>query len=160
MPPGALVLLGVVSVQLGAAFAKGMFSALGPLGTVFVRVGFAAVMLLALWRPRVRGHARPDYISVVLFGVVLAAMNSSFYLSLDRIPLGIAVTIEFIGPLGVAVFGSRKLLDVLWVVLAAAGIILLAPIAGASIDPLGVAFALTAGGCWAAYIILSVRVFF
>ncbi|MDQ6694743.1 MAG: DMT family transporter [Chloroflexota bacterium] len=163
MPPVVLVLLAVVSVQVGAAFAKGLFPALGSLGTVFVRVGFAAIVLLVAWRPRIRRgegvYTRVDYLSVVLFGIALAAMNATFYAALSRIPLGIAVTLEFVGPLAVAVFGSRRPLDLLWAVLAAVGILLLAPIGqAATIDPIGIAFALTAGGCWAAYILLSARV--
>ncbi len=160
VPPTALVLGAVASVQLGAAVAKGLFDALGPAGTVFLRVGFAALVLLALWRPKLRGHDRADYGVAVLFGVVLAAMNLAFYSALDRIPLGVAVTLEFTGPLGVAVFGSRRLLDLLWAALAAAGILLLAPLdlfGGTPLDPLGIGLALLAGMFWAAYILLSAR---
>lgn len=158
VPPVALVVLGVLSVQVGAAFAKGLFPALGPSGTVFLRLAFAALILLVAWRPRVRGYRGRDYLLVGLFGIVFAAMNSTFYAALDRVPLGIAVTVEFVGPLGVAVFGSRRLLDLLWAVLAAGGIVLLTPLSGVAIDPLGLALALTAGLCWAAYILISVRV--
>ena len=159
-PPTGLVLLSIFSVQLGAAVAKGLFDTLGPGGTVFLRIGFAALVLVALWRPRFRGYTRRDYLLAALFGVTLAGMNLSIYLSFDRIPLGIAVTLEFVGPLGVAVAGSRRALDLVWVVLAAAGILLLAPIGilgGTDLDPIGVLFAFVAGGLWACYIILSVR---
>jgi inner membrane transporter RhtA len=154
------VLLSIGSVQLGAAIAKGLFDELGPTGTVLLRVGFAALVLLVLWRPSVRGFARGGYLVAVLFGLALAAMNLTLYLALDRIPLGIAVTLEFVGPLGVAVAGSRRLLDLLWAVLAAVGILLLAPLnilGDADLDPVGVALALLAGCFWALYIVLSAR---
>jgi inner membrane transporter RhtA len=145
------VLLSIFSVQLGAAIAKGLFDQLGPSGTVFLRVGFAALVLILLWRPPLGGHARGGYLVAVLFGLVLAAMNLSLYQALDRIPLGVAVTLEFLGPLGVAVAGSRWMLDLLWVVLAAAGIVLLAPlnvVGDTELDPVGVALALLAGCFW------------
>src|SRR5690349_2450890 len=161
VPPVGLVVLGILSVQIGAAFAKSLLPVLGPYGTVFLRLVFAALILMLAWRPRLRGHSGRDYLLVLLFGLVFAAMNTSFYVALDRLPLGVAVTVEFVGPLGVAVFGSRRLLDLLWVVLAAGGIVLLTPLTGVSgvqIDPLGLALALLAGLCWAAYILISVRV--
>jgi inner membrane transporter RhtA len=154
------VLFSVFSVQLGAAVAKGLFDSLGPGGTVFLRIAFAAIVLLVLLRPSMGGYARGGYLVAVLFGLSLAGMNLSIYLSFDRIPLGIAVTLEFVGPLVVAVAGSRRLLDGLWIVLAAAGILLLAPLGilgEVDLDPVGVAFALLAGGFWAAYILLSAR---
>ena len=154
------MLLPIFFVQLGAAVAKGLFDQLGPGGTVFLRVGFAALVLLLLWRPSVRGHARGDYLVAILFGLTLAAMNFTLYQALDRIPLGVAVTLEFVGPLGVAVAGSRRMLDLLWVVLAAAGIVLLAPLdvlGETDLDPVGVALALLAGLFWASYILLSAR---
>jgi inner membrane transporter RhtA len=160
VPPASLVLAATGSVQLGAAIAKGLFDSLGPTGTVFLRVGFAALLLLVLWRPPLRGYPRTGYLVATLFGLVLAGMNLSIYLSFDRIPLGIAVTIEFIGPLGVAVAGSRRPLDLLWVALAATGILLLAPLGilgEVDLDPVGIAFAVLAGCLWAAYILLSAR---
>lgn len=150
----------VASVQFGAAIAKTLFDSLGPGGTVFVRITFAALVLVLLVRPRLRGHGRTGYLVAGLFGLALAAMNLSFYMAIDRIPLGVAVTLEFVGPLGVAVAGSRRVLDLLWVVLAAAGILLLAPLGlfgGMDLDPVGVAFALLAGCLWASYIFLSAR---
>jgi inner membrane transporter RhtA len=159
-PPTALVLFPIVSVQLGAAVAKSLFDSLGPGGTVFLRIAFAALVLFLLVRPKLGAHDRAGYLVAGLFGLTLAGMNFSIYLAFDRIPLGVAVTLEFVGPLGVAVAGSRRLLDLLWVVLAAAGILLLAPLSvlgGMDLDPVGVAFALLAGCLWASYILLSAR---
>jgi inner membrane transporter RhtA len=158
IPPGALVLGGVVSVQIGAAIAKSLFDDAGPAGTVLVRVGFAALVLWLLWRPRPAVHTRADLRLAALFGATLAGMNFAFYEALDRIPLGVAVTLEFVGPLGVAVAASRRALDALWVVLAAAGILLLADLQGGSVDATGVFLALLAGCFWAAYILVNERV--
>jgi inner membrane transporter RhtA len=158
VPPTGLVLAAVASVQFGAALAKTLFDDLGPGGTVFLRVLLAALVLAALWRPRVRGHSRRDLVLAAAFGISLAGMNLSFYGALDRIPLGVAVTFEFVGPLGVAVAGSRRPLDLLWVVLAAVGILLLSDFGDFSgLDAAGVALALLAGAFWAAYILLSAR---
>jgi inner membrane transporter RhtA len=154
------VIFPIISVQLGAAVAKSLFDSLGPGGTVFLRIAFAALVLFLLVRPKLGGHDRAGYLVAGLFGLTLAGMNFSIYLAFDRIPLGVAVTLEFVGPLGVAVAGSRRLLDLLWVVLAAAGILLLAPLSvlgGMDLDPVGVAFALLAGCLWASYILLSAR---
>ena len=158
MPPTALVIFPIISVQLGAAVAKSLFDSLGPGGTVFLRIAFAALVLFLLVRPKLGGHDRAGYLLAGLFGLTLAGMNFSIYLAFDRIPLGVAVTLEFVGPLGVAVAGSRRVLDLLWVVLAAAGILMLAPLGvlgGKDLDPVGVAFALLAGCLWACYILLS-----
>ena len=157
MPPTLLVLASIASVQFGAAFAKTLFDELGAGGTVFVRTLVAAIVLALIWRPRLAGHDRRDLRLALVFGLVLAAMNFCFYSSIERIPLGIAVTLEFVGPLGVAVFGSRRPLDLLWVVLAAAGILLLSDLGAGGLDRLGVALALFAGVLWAAYILLSAR---
>ncbi len=161
VPPPVLVLLSIASTQIGAALAKSLFHSIGPTGAVFLRVGFAALVLLVVWRPSLRGYSWRDYRWALLFGAVLAAMNLSFYSSIARLPLGVAVTLEFIGPLAVALGGSRRMIDLFWVALAAAGIVLLAPtglFGGASLDPLGVALALLAGLFWGAYILLSARV--
>jgi inner membrane transporter RhtA len=152
-----LVLAAVASVQFGSAFAKGLFDEVGAGGTVLLRVFSAAVVLALIWRPPLRGHGRHELAVAVLFGISLAGMNFAFYSALDRIPLGVAVTFEFVGPLGVAVFGSRRRLDLVWVALAAAGILLLSDFGGADLDGLGVALALLAGAFWAAYILLTVR---
>jgi inner membrane transporter RhtA len=155
----AMAVGSILSVQCGAALATMMFGEVGPLGTVFLRSVFGALALLAL----ARGSFRPLYgrrlWDVALFGVALAAVNLCFYAALDRLPLGIAVTLEFVGPLGVAVFGSRRRRDVLWALLAAAGILLLSGGGGGGgIDPLGAALALVAGAFWAVYILQSSRV--
>jgi inner membrane transporter RhtA len=160
VPPTGLVLLAVGCFQLGAAIAKGLFDSVGPAGAVFLRVGFAALILLLMWRPRLGGYARSDYGLAVVFGLALAGMNFAFYSALERIPLGVAVTLEFAGPLTVAVAGSRRLIDLLWAALAAAGILLLAPLnlfGSVDLDPVGVALALLAGTLWGSYILLSSR---
>jgi inner membrane transporter RhtA len=148
----------VLSVQVGAAVATTLFDELGPSGTVLLRTGFAALILLAIWRPSVPRAASGPLRDAVLLGVALAAMNLSFYAALDRIPLGIAVTLEFTGPFAVAVAGSRRASDLAWVALAAAGIVLLSPGVHGSLDGTGAAFALLAGVFWAAYIVLAARV--
>jgi inner membrane transporter RhtA len=158
MPAMVLVLGAISSVQFGAALAKTLFDEIGAGGTVFVRVLFAALVLALIWRPRVAGLGRREGLLAVLFGLTLAGMNLAFYSALDRIPLGITVTLEFVGPLGVAVAGSRGALDLLWVGLAAAGILLLSDFGTTDLDGLGVALALFAGCLWAAYILLSARV--
>jgi inner membrane transporter RhtA len=155
-PAPALVLVGIASVQVGAAFATKLFVHLGPAGTVLVRVFFAAVVLCAIWRPRPRDHSARDLRLAAAFGVCLALMNLTFYEALDRIHLGIAVTLEFVGPLGVALAGSRSRLDVLWALLAAVGVALLGGAGSPNLG--GVIFALAAGGFWAAYIMLNARV--
>jgi inner membrane transporter RhtA len=151
------VVAAAATVQTGAGIAKGLFGELGPAGTVLLRMLFGAAILVAVWRPRVRGHDRSELRIAVLFGLALAAMNLTFYEAIDRIPLGVAVTIEFAGPLAVAVAGSRRRLDVAWVVLAAGGILLLVRTGGGHANLGGVAFALAAAACWAAYIVLSQR---
>jgi inner membrane transporter RhtA len=158
IPPTLLVLGGIGSVQFGAAFAKTQFDEIGPGGAVLLRVMFAALIMCALWRPALRGRSAADWRLILVYGFVLVAMNFTYYESLDRIPLGIAVTFEFVGPLGVAVAGSRHALDLVWVALAAAGILLLSGFGTADLDPVGVALALTAGGFWAAYILIAARV--
>jgi len=153
----ALVLLGVASAQIGGAFAVELFDELGPAGAAFGRLAFAAAILVAWWRPTVRGKPAIAVSTAVAFGLALGAMNLCIYQAMDRIPLGVAVTFEFIGPLGLAVVLSRRPLDLLWVALAVLGILGLADYSGGSLDPAGVAFALAAGALWAAYIVLSKR---
>jgi inner membrane transporter RhtA len=155
----ALVFVGALSVQFGAAFAVTLFDELGPGGTAFLRLFVGALILLALWRPRLADVAPADLRTLLLFGVALGLMNWTFYESIERIPLGAAVTIEFLGPLGVAVAGSRRPRDVAWVALAGAGVLALTRPwqEGGDLDGLGVALALAAGACWAAYIVLSTR---
>ncbi len=157
-PSPLLVLGAIASVQLGSAIAKLLFDRAGPVGMVLLRLGVGALVLAALARPRLRGHSRRQLALVLAFAVVLAGMNSSFYSAIDRIPIGIAVTIEFAGPLTVAVAGSRRPLDVVWVALAAAGVALLARGGGDGLDPVGLGFAGVAAAGWAAYIVVSQRV--
>ena len=158
VPPFALVLAGVASVQFGAALARTMFDDLGPSGTSLLRIFFAAVLLMLAFRPDPRRYTWNELRYAVAFGIALGVMNLTFYLGLDRLDLGVAVTIEFVGPLAVAVFGSRRRLDLLWAALAAIGIVLLANPGGAeAIDALGLVFVLIAGGCWAAYILIAQR---
>jgi inner membrane transporter RhtA len=156
VPPPALVLLSIVSVQLGAALTKGLFAAVDPAGAVFLRTACGALLLVAVWRPSVRGRVPADRATVLAFGVVLAGMSLIFYSALARLPLGAAATLSFVGPLGVALLGSRRPLDLLWGGLALAGIALLGPFGG-GLDPRGVALALLAGALWGAYIPLSAR---
>ncbi len=148
-----LVLAAAVSPQIGAAFAVTLFDELGAAGAAFLRLAFAAIVLWAIWRPRLTGDLR----LAGAFGVALGLMNWSFYEAIDRIPLGVAVTIEFAGPLLVAVIGSRRPLDGVWTALAAAGIVVLVDPGGGSVDAAGVGFALAAAAFWMAYIYLSKR---
>lgn len=155
IPPTALVLLGIVSVQVGAAVAKQLFTVAGAAGTVTLRLVVAALVLVVIWRPSLRVDRR-TLLVVVTYGVVLAVMNLCFYAALARIPLGAAVTIEFLGPLAVAVAGSRRWLDGLWVLLAGVGVVLLTRVQG-GLALSGVLFALAAGACWAAYILVTAK---
>jgi inner membrane transporter RhtA len=151
-----LVLGGIVSVQLGAAVAKQLFPVVGPAGAVFLRLAVGAVILTAVARPRaavIRGHLG----LALAFGTVLAAMNLSFYASLTRIPLGAAVTIEFLGPLVLAVVASRRRTDVGWALLAGLGVAAVSWEGTGTLDAVGVGFALLAGAGWAGYILLSQR---
>ncbi|HXD59250.1 MAG TPA: EamA family transporter [Thermoleophilaceae bacterium] len=156
VPAPGLVIAGIASVQIGAAFATKLFDDLGPAGTVLLRVAFAALILLAISRPRWRSYSASELRLAALFGLTLAFMNLSFYKALDHIHLGIAVTIEFLGPLAVVLAGTRTRLDLLWAVLAAAGVVLLGGVSGANAT--GVFFAALAGAFWALYILVNARV--
>jgi inner membrane transporter RhtA len=159
VPPEVLVLGGIGSVQFGAAFADKLFAQAGPGGVVLLRLALSALLLWALARPSLRRRSRSDWAAVVAFGLVLAGMNWSFYEALDRLPLGPAVTIEFLGPLAVAIAGSRRAFDVVWIVLAGGGVALLALRGDTSgITGAGVGLVLIAATCWACYILLSKRV--
>jgi inner membrane transporter RhtA len=152
-----LVLGGIVSVQVGAAVAERLFPVVGPGGAVLLRLALGAVILAAVSRPRL-GAVRGQLREALAFGAVLAAMNLSFYAAIDRIPLGPAVTVEFLGPLLLAVAVSRRRLDVVWAVVAGLGVVALSWQSGASgLDPVGVGLAALAGACWAGYIVLSQR---
>jgi threonine/homoserine efflux transporter RhtA len=157
LPPPALILLGIVSLQAGAGLAKHLFDRMPPSAIVLMRLLTSAVVLCVLGRRALRGvlggRSRGDLAVAAGFGLTLALMNFSIYQSMARIPLGIAVTIEFLGPLAVAIAASRRLLDLLWAVLAFGGVVMLAR--GGDVTPAGVAFGLLAGACWAAYIVLS-----
>jgi inner membrane transporter RhtA len=146
-------MLGIVSVQVGSALAKHLFSAVGSFGTVSLRLFFAAAVLMLWWRPSLRMDRRA-WAVVLGYGVNLGLMNLCFYLALARIPLGIAVTIEFLGPLAVALAGSRRWLDAVWAVLAAGGVVLLMEGRG-DLNLVGLLFALGAGACWGLYILIG-----
>jgi inner membrane transporter RhtA len=147
----------MVSFQIGATFAKQLIPTIGPAGTTAMRLGLSAVLLLVLQRPWRSVPSRAAWPMILAYGVSLAAMNSVFYLALRTIPLGIAVAIEFVGPLAVAVLASRRRLDYLWVALAVVGLSLLLPIApgGATLDTAGIFYALAAGVGWALYIVFG-----
>lgn len=152
--PVALVLVAIASVQLGAAFAKGAFSEAHPITLSFLRVAIATLIFLVIARPRWAGRTARDWLTVTGYGLCLVAMNATIYLSFERIPIGVAVTLEFLGPLALAVLGSRRALDLLWVALAAAGVVLLGAMP-VGLDPVGIALALVAGAAWAGYIALA-----
>jgi inner membrane transporter RhtA len=159
-PTGAALLsaaIAMVSFQFGATFAKQLIPSIGAPGTTALRLGLSALLLAAVQRPWRTMPSRSAWPLVLAYGVSLGAMNSVFYLALSRIPLGIAVAIEFVGPLAVAVWASRRRLDYLWVGFAAIGLSLLLPItrSGAALDPLGVLYALAAGVGWALYIVFG-----
>ena len=151
-----LLLIAGVSTQFGAAFATTLFDRTGPAGTVFLRLLLAALVLLLLFRPVLRGRTRAQLRSVALLGLALAVMNFGWYQALARQPIGPTVTLEFLGPLAVAVWGSRQPRDFVWILLAAAGVALLG--GGGSLTPAGVAFTLLAACAWASYILLATRV--
>lgn len=151
-----LVLVGIASVQLGAGIAKSLFDDIAPTGIVWLRLAVSALVLVLVTRPRLRGRDRVDWLTVVGFGLSLAVMNWSIYQSFARIPIGIAVTIEFIGPLAIAVLGSRRARDLAWAGLAGCGVVLLGA-ERADLDLVGVAYAVLAGTAWAGYILLSAR---
>jgi inner membrane transporter RhtA len=155
-----LVVGSCVSLQFGAAVAVQLFPQLGPWGVTTLRLGLAAVILLVFVRPSVRSWTRRQWTAVVLFGAAMGCMNGSFYAALERIPLGAAVSIEFLGPLVLAAVMARRLLDGLWVAIALGGMALLGldSALGATLDPVGVVLALVAGAFWAGYVLTSARV--
>ncbi|MFE4550007.1 DMT family transporter [Streptomyces sp. NPDC056785] len=155
--PVGLVLAGGVSVQFGGALAVTLMPRTGALGVVTLRLLVAAIVLMVICRPKVRGHSRADWATVVVFGLTMAAMNGLFYQSVARIPLGPAVTLEVLGPLVLSVIASRRLVNLLWAGLAFGGVALLGGGGFDGLDPLGAGFALAAGAMWAAYIVFSAR---
>lgn len=152
-----LVVLGLVCQEVGAGVAVLLFPDAGPIGMVTLRLVFSAVLLLAVFRPRLRGRSREDWLTVAGFGLVLAGMNALFYLALARLPLGPTVTIEYLGPLVLSVVLARRASAWLWAVLAFAGVALLARGGLGALDPFGVALAAGAGVLWVGYILLSAR---
>jgi len=150
----------IISVNFGAAYAKGLFPLVGSAGVTAVRVGLAAILLLAFWRPWRAPLARADMANVAIYGLMLGFMNLLIYAAFARIPIGIAIAIEVIGPLAVVVLSSRHLRDFAWVACAAGGLYLLAPTTAnaTALDPIGVAAALGAAFCWAMYIVFGKRV--
>jgi inner membrane transporter RhtA len=158
VPPSVLILLGIVSVQVGAALAKGLFARFPPDTLVMIRLMTSAVVLGVAYRSSLRAlrrsHSWRDIGVAALFGLTLAGMNTCFYQALDRLPLGIVVTIEFLGPLGVSIVASRRRLDAVWALLALGGVALLAR-GGGDVTLIGVGFAMLAATGWAAYILLS-----
>ncbi|MFG2452465.1 DMT family transporter [Streptomyces sp. NPDC048512] len=155
--PVGLVLAGGISVQFGGALAVSLMPRVGALGVVSLRLLVAAIVLIAICRPSVRGHSRADWNTVIVFGLTMAAMNGLFYQAVARIPLGPAVTLEVLGPLALSVITSRRAVNLLWAGLALGGVFLLGGGGFTSLDPAGVAFALGAGAMWAAYIVFSAR---
>ena len=154
------LLLAAVSIQGGAALAKSLFPLLGPSAVTSLRVLFAALILWVVWRPDVRRVSRAGWRVLLPYGLTLGLMNLAYYLALERIPLALAVTLEFVGPLSVAVLSSRRAADFVWVGLAALGLLLIVPWPGRAeaLDPLGVGLALFAGVCWGVYIWAGQRV--
>lgn len=164
--PALAILASMVSVNVGAAFAKGLFPVVGSAGVTALRVGLAACLLLAFWRPWHRPPARVDARNLLIYGLMLGCMNLTIYAAFARIPIGVAIAIEVTGPLALVLLSSRRPRDVAWVACAVAGLWLLSPLpspfsGGASstaLDPVGVAWALAAAFCWAMYIVFGKRV--
>jgi inner membrane transporter RhtA len=160
LPGIALAVAAMATIQLGAALSEPLFDRIGAAGTVALRLALAALILWPFARPRLRGRSREDMVAAVALGACSGLLTLAFFQAIARIPLGVAVTIEFLGPLGVALAGSRRPRDVGWVLAAGTGVALLTlgNGAGEPLDPVGVAFALVSGTCWAGYILLTKRV--
>ncbi|MCL4246904.1 MAG: EamA family transporter [Anaerolineae bacterium] len=157
LPPWALTVVAIVTVQLGAAIAKSLFDVAGSSGVVFLRTFIGALVFLMIVRPHLRGYTRRTYGFLALYGATITFNMLTFYAAIDRIPLGVTVAISFGGPLALAVMGSRRASDLIWVVLAVAGILLLSPITDATLDPVGVLLAFACAVAWAAYVLLTKR---
>jgi len=158
--PLLAVLGSVTALGLGTSLAKQLFPQVGSLGTTALRVGFSALIMWTVWRPWRWALARDDARSLLRYGVALGLMNLLFYQSLKTLPFGVAVAIEFCGPLAVACWGSRRGIDFVWIALAVAGLVLLLPLGHpvSALDPVGVGYALAAAVCWASYIVFGKRV--
>ena len=154
-PSPLLAVAAIVSVQFGAALARTHFEALGPTGAAALRLALGALILVVVFRPRVRRWSRRTWLGVVLLGLALAGMNSLIYLAIDVVPLGVAVTLEFLGPLVVALVQTRRWLDAGWAVLALGGVVVLGSDSSGAIPALGVVLALGAGAFWAGYIVAN-----
>lgn len=157
-PAVLLVVAGLACQEVGASIAVLLFPTVGPLGMVMLRLVFSAVVLLIIARPKLKGHTRDGWVAVIGFGVVLATMNGLFYLALERLPLGVTVTIEVLGPLVLSIVATRRASAWLWALLALAGVLALGGGGWGDLDPLGVLFALGAAASWAFYILSSARV--
>ena len=158
LPPIPALLMSMLSIQGGAALAKGLFPLLGPAGVTTLRVGLSAAVLLIVFRPKLLSLSWRQWRAAALYGAVLGLMNLTFYASLAYIPLGLAVTLEFLGPLGVAILSSKRRGDLIWVGLAGLGILLITPLGGGQpVSPLGLLLAITAASLWAAYIVIGAR---
>lgn len=154
----AAVLLSMLSVQGGASIAKHLFPVLGPAGTTTLRIGLAGVLLAVINRPPVHKFTGREWCCALFYGLSIGVMNLSFYYGIQRIPLGLGVTVEFIGPLGLALLASRRAADFLWAVLAGAGVALIVPWKGGNVDPVGLLFVFLAGLFWAVYIVMSRKI--
>ncbi len=152
------VLLSMVSVQSGASIAKRLFPVLGASGTSTIRIGLSAIILFIINKPKLFSFSRQQWLYACAYGLFLGAMNLLFYMGIKRIPLGLGVTVEFIGPLTLALLGSRKFQDLIWVLLACTGILLIVPWNSNGIDPIGLLFTLAAGTCWALYIVMGGKI--
>ncbi|MGN8343633.1 threonine/homoserine exporter RhtA [Pseudomonas sp. SMV71] len=155
--PVALLIIAMASIQSGASLAKSMFPVVGPQGTTTLRLIFASIIMLLLLRPWRARLTAQSLRTVIVYGMALGGMNFLFYMSLRTIPLGIAVALEFTGPLAVAIYASRRAIDFLWIALAVIGLILLIPTGATSagLDLAGAGYALGAGACWALYILFG-----
>lgn len=158
LPPVPAVLLAIISVQCGAAIAKILFPTIGAAGTASIRIGVSALILLLAYRPNLKAITSQQWKIVIPYGLSLGAMNLIFYIAIERIPIGLAVTLEFVGPLLLAIAGSKRLVDYCWVLLAAIGILLIAPWTNDRLDPIGIICALLAGAFWSGYIVLGGRI--
>lgn len=157
-PAILLVVAGLACQEIGASLAVLLFPQVGALGMVMLRLVFSAIVLLLIARPRVRGHSRDGWVAVALFGLVLAVMNGLFYLALERLPLGVTVTIEVLGPLTLSIIAARRASAWVWAAVAFAGVVALAGGGWDRLDPVGVLCALGAAASWAFYILASARV--
>ena len=155
--PVGLVAIGLICQEVGASFAVLLFPSVGVIGMVSLRLAFSAIVLLVIARPRLRGHSRNDWLTVIAFGITLALLNALFYGALARVPLGATITIEVLGPLVLSVVISRRASSWLWAVLALSGVVILSQGSFGELDPVGVAFAFGAAAMWAGYILLSAR---